>query len=68
VVVGALLVPPINPASSTGVIFFNNAGYLGMCGHGTIGVAVTLAHLGRLRVGRHTIETPPGKVEVTLHA
>ena len=68
VVVGALLVPPENPNSSVGVIFFNNSGYLGMCGHGTIGVVTTLAHLGQLRPGRHSIETPVGTVEATLHA
>ncbi len=27
-----------------GVIFFNNVGYLGMCGHGAIGLIATLAH------------------------
>jgi 4-hydroxyproline epimerase len=48
------------------VIFSNNAGYLGMCGHGTIGVAVTLAHLGRIGLGTHRIETPVGVVEVNL--
>ncbi len=66
-VVGALLVPPERPASSAAVIFFNNSGYLGMCGHGTIGVVATLAHLGHLRPGKHTIETPVGSVEATLH-
>jgi 4-hydroxyproline epimerase len=44
------------------VIFFNNVGYLGMCGHGTIGVAVTLGHLGKITAGRHWLETPVGKV------
>ncbi len=67
VVVGALLVPPEDPASSAGVIFFNNSGYLGMCGHGTIGVVATLAHLGQLRPGRHVIETPVGTVDAILH-
>src|SRR6202043_3890153 len=47
-VVGALLTPPVEPGSSAGVIFFDNAGYLGMCGHGTIGVVRTLDFLGRL--------------------
>jgi 4-hydroxyproline epimerase len=67
VVVGALLVPPEDPASSAGVIFFNNSGYLGMCGHGTIGVVTTLAHLGQLRPGRHVIETPVGTIDAVLH-
>jgi 4-hydroxyproline epimerase len=67
VVVGALLCEPVDPASAAGVIFFNNVGYLGMCGHGTIGLVVTLAHLGRLRPGEHRIETPVGVVTATLH-
>ena len=67
VYVGALLVPPIDPNSATGVIFFNNVGYLGMCGHGTIGVVTTLAHLGRIKKGTHRIETPVGVVTAELH-
>ena len=51
VMVGALLCEPVDPSCAAGVIFFNNVGYLGMCGHGTIGVAVTLAHLGRIGPG-----------------
>ncbi len=66
VLVGALLVEPVNPAAATGVIFFNNAGYLGMCGHGTIGVAATLAYLGRIGAGQHHFETPVGDVCVSL--
>jgi 4-hydroxyproline epimerase len=62
VLVGALLCEPCDPSCAAGVIFFNNVGYLGMCGHGTIGVAVTLAHLGRIRLGRHRLETPVGVV------
>ena len=65
--VGALLCEPIDKSCAAGVIFFNNVGYLGMCGHGTIGLAVTLAHLGRIDAGKHRIETPVGTVEVTLH-
>jgi len=65
-VVGALLVPPVDTTCATGVIFFNNAGYLGMCGHGAIGVAVTLGYLGRIALGRHRFETPVGVVEVEL--
>jgi 4-hydroxyproline epimerase len=67
VLVGAYLVEPVDATCAAGVIFFNNAGYLGMCGHGTIGVAVTLAHLGRIQPGRHRIETPVGVVEIQLH-
>jgi 4-hydroxyproline epimerase len=62
VLVGALLCEPIDPACVAGVIFFNNVGCLNMCGHGTIGVAVTLAYLGRIRPGRHRLETPVGVV------
>ncbi|KQV60870.1 hydroxyproline-2-epimerase [Pelomonas sp. Root1217] len=68
VLVGALLCPPQDPAHTAGVIFFNNAGYLGMCGHGTIGLMATLAHLGGIEAGEHTIETPVGQVRATLHA
>ena len=64
--VGALLCEPHDPTCAAGVIFFDNAGYLGMCGHGTIGLAVTLAHMGRLRPGRHRFETPVGTVGVEL--
>jgi 4-hydroxyproline epimerase len=68
VLVGALLVEPYDPACAAGVIFFNNAGYLGMCGHGMIGVAATLAFLGRIEPGEHLIETPVGAVNVQLHS
>jgi len=68
VLVGALLVEPGDPSCAAGVIFFNNVGYLGMCGHGTIGLVATLAHLGRLQPGDHRIETPVGVVTATLHA
>jgi 4-hydroxyproline epimerase len=67
VVVGALLLDPIEPDSSAAVIFFNDVGYLGMCGHGLIGVLTTLAHLGRIGLGLHNIETPVGTVRATLH-
>ncbi|MGD0913174.1 MAG: 4-hydroxyproline epimerase [Terracidiphilus sp.] len=68
VVVGALLCEPVDPGCAAGVIFFNNVGYLGMCGHGTIGLIVTLAHLGRIGPGQHRIETPVGTVNATLHS
>ena len=67
VVVGALLVPPTDSSCVTGVIFFNNVGPLQMCGHGTIGLVVTLAHLGRIQPGAHRIETCVGVVTATLH-
>jgi len=66
-VVGALLCEPSDPSCSAGVIFFNNVGYLGMCGHGTIGLAVTLAFLERIKPGVHRIETPVGLVSAHLH-
>jgi len=68
VLVGALLVEPLDPASAAGVVFFNNVGYLGMCGHGMIGLIVTLAHLGRIGPARHAVETPVGTVMAELHA
>ena len=67
-IVGAWLVPPTDPSCAAGVIFFNNADYLGMCGHGAIGLAVTLAYLGRIAPGVHRIETPVGVVTARLHA
>lgn len=67
VLVGALLCPPASPEATCGVIFFNNTGYLGMCGHGTIGLVASLAHLGQVSVGQHLIDTPVGSVAVTLH-
>ncbi len=66
--VGALLCEPVDPACAAGVIFFNNVGFLGMCGHGTIGLMATLRHLGRIEPGVHRIETPVGLVEAELHA
>jgi 4-hydroxyproline epimerase len=67
VVVGALLCEPHDPSCTAGVVFFNNVGYLGMCGHGTIGLIASLAHLGRIEPGDHRIETPVGIVTATLH-
>ena len=67
VIVGALLCAPQDPANTAGVIFFNNTGYLGMCGHGTIGLVASLAYLGRITPGEHRIETPVGTVTTTLH-
>ena len=67
VLVGALLTQPADPTCQWGVIFFNNVGYLGMCGHGTIGVVASLAYQGRIQPGLHRIETPVGVVEATLY-
>src|SRR5947208_6700547 len=67
VLVGALLVEPTDKSCVAGVIFFNNVGYLGMCGHGAIGLIVTLAHLGRIRTGEHRVETPVGVVTASLN-
>ncbi|MGO9109481.1 MAG: proline racemase family protein [Thermoguttaceae bacterium] len=66
VLVGAILLPPDDPQSTAGVIFFNNVGYLNMCGHGTIGLVVTLAAMGRIAPGEHRIETPVGLVTAWL--
>lgn len=68
VLVGALLCEPTDSSCAAGAIFFNNVGYLGMCGHGTIGLVVTLAHMGRIGPGVHRIETPVGVVTATLQA
>lgn len=67
VLVGALLCEPDNAGSSAGVIFFNNVGYLGMCGHGTIGLVKTLEFTGHITPGEHRIDTPVGTVTATLH-
>ena len=67
VMVGALLCEPVDRTCAAGVIFFNNVGCLGMCGHGTIGVVVALAHLDRIHPGQHRLETPVGVVTATLH-
>jgi 4-hydroxyproline epimerase len=67
VMVGALLCEPVDPACAAGVIFFNNVGYLGMCGHGTIGLVATLAYMNRVTPGEHKIETPVGTVSAILH-
>ncbi|MBY0522400.1 MAG: proline racemase family protein [Gemmataceae bacterium] len=64
VVVGALLCEPVDPTCAAGVLFFNNVGVLNMCGHGTIGLAVTLGHMGKIGAGRHRIETPVGIVGI----
>ena len=65
--VGALLVKPSDPTCEQGVIFFDNAGYLDMCGHGLIGVVATLEYLGQIKSGAHRIETPVGVVTAELH-
>ena len=67
VLVGALYCEPVSPDATCGVIFFNNAGYLGMCGHGTIGLVASLHHLGHISPGVHKIDTPVGPVSATLH-
>jgi len=67
VMVGALLSDPVDPACAAGVIFFNNVGYLGMCGHGTIGLIATLAYMKRIGPGKHKVETPVGTVSAVLH-
>jgi len=67
VLVGALYCAPVTPGATCGVIFFNNAGYLGMCGHGTIGLVASLHYLGLIEPGVHTVDTPVGPVAATLH-
>jgi len=67
VMVGALLCEPVDGTCAAGVIFFNNVGYLGMCGHGTIGLVATLSYMGRIKPGEHRIDTPVGTVSAILH-
>ncbi|MBH0085165.1 proline racemase family protein [Psychrobacter sp. SCQQ22] len=67
VLVGALLCPVTNPKATTGVIFFNNTGYLGMCGHGAMGVIASLAYQNKITAGTHWLETPVGLVKAILH-
>jgi proline racemase len=67
-IVGALLTPPVETGSAAGVVFFNNAGGLGMCGHGLIGLVRTLEHLGRLGPGTLRVDTPVGTVGAELEA
>ena len=67
VMVGALLCEPVDSSCPAGVIFFNNVGYLGMCGHGTIGLVATLEHMNRIAPGECKIETPVGLVGAVLH-
>src|SRR5699024_4295626 len=67
VIVGALLCPPVSPEAAAGVIFFNNTGYLGMCGHGLIGLVTSLAYLGKIEPGTHIVDTPVGPVRARLH-
>ncbi|MFN0185226.1 MAG: proline racemase family protein, partial [Aquabacterium sp.] len=68
VIVGGVVTPPEHAGSVCGVVFFNNVGYLGMCGHGTIGLVATLAWLDRIGPGIHAIDTPVGTVRAELHA
>lgn len=65
--VGAILTDPISPGTKAGVIFFNNEGCLGMCGHGTIGVVETLKYLGQIDPGELALDTPVGPVQAWLH-
>lgn len=67
VLVGALLLPATDPKATAGIIFFNNTGYLGMCGHGTIGVVASLAYQQKITTGAHWFETPVGLIKTTLH-
>ena len=67
VMVGALLCEPFDRDCVAGVIYFNNVGYLGMCGHGTIGLIATLSYMGKIQPGTHRIETPVGTVTAILH-
>jgi 4-hydroxyproline epimerase len=67
VLVGALVTEAHEPDCVCGVIFFNNVGYLGMCGHGLIGLVAVLAYQGRIGAGEHRFDTPVGVVSAVLH-
>ncbi|MFM7180215.1 MAG: proline racemase family protein [Verrucomicrobiales bacterium] len=67
VLVGAWLAPSRVEECVNAVVFFNNVGYLGMCGHGLIGVVRTLDWLGKIGPGEHSFETPVGIVKAVLH-
>ena len=67
-IVGALLTPPVSAGATAGVVFFNDVGYLGMCGHGLIGVVRTLEFLGNIKPGTVKIDTPVGPVSAELHS
>jgi len=66
VFVGALLVEPHDKTCHIGMIFFNNVGYLGMCGHGLIGALVALAHAGMVKPGLVRVDTPAGYIAAVL--
>jgi 4-hydroxyproline epimerase len=68
VMVGALLTEPVNSTSVAGVIFFNNVGYLGMCGHGTMGVAAALRYAGKIDCGEYALDTPVGTIQFNSHS
>jgi proline racemase len=65
-IVLAYLLPPCDPAADLGVVFANDAGYLGMCGHGAIGVATVAVALGMVPavepVTEVRLDTPAGTV------
>lgn len=68
IMVGAVCVPAADPKADLGVIFFNNVGVLGMCGHGTMGVVRTLHELNRLDGGAPiTLETNVGLIHAEQH-
>jgi 4-hydroxyproline epimerase len=64
--VGAWMGSPTAEGCIADVVYFNPAGVLGMCGHGTIGVAATLAQTGKLSPGDYRFNTPAGIVGVKI--
>jgi len=65
--VGVILLPPADPKCRFGAFYVNRVGFLDMCGHATIGLAVTLGRLGHVEPGSFRLETPAGVVGVTWH-
>jgi proline racemase len=65
-IVAAFLLPPCDPEADLGVVFANDVGYLGMCGHGAIGVATVAVQTGMVAMQEPEtlvrLDTPVGTV------
>jgi proline racemase len=67
---GAILTPPVTPGAACGVIWFDNAGYLNGCGHGTIGVGIALVETGIVQaeapLTSFVIDSPGGPLQLRV--
>jgi proline racemase len=65
-IVLAFLLPPTRDDADLGVVFANDAGYLGMCGHGSIGLVTTAVAMGLVPavepVTEIALDTPVGLI------